>query len=69
MITLTFILIAYVIRKRFLYEDASFGDKVMYYGFSVIMTPIFGPWFFKKLIDSKPADPNKKSTGIFPYVG
>ena len=68
MITLTFILIAYLIRKKYLYEGAPFSDKLIYYGFSVIMTPLFGPKFFKKLIESKPSDRKGKSTGIFPVV-
>ena len=61
MVTLLFILIAYAIRKRYLPEDATRGDKVLYYIFSVIATPLFGPWFFKIIINSKPSDPNKPS--------
>lgn len=66
MVTLMFILIAYAIRKRFLSEDAATGDKVLYYVFSVVMTPLFGPWFFRNLMKSKPADPNEPSSMIFP---
>ena len=65
MVTLTFILIAYFIRKRFLPEDATRGDKFLYYIFSVVMTPLFGPRFFKSLIESKPSDPSEPSSGVY----
>jgi len=68
MVTLLFILIAYAIRKRYLPEDATREDKVLYYIFSVVATPLFGPMFFKKLIESKPADPNEPSTVVFNFV-
>ena len=61
MVTLLFILIAYAIQKRYLPEDATRGDKVLYYIFSVVATPLLGPWFFKIIINSKPSDPNKPS--------
>lgn len=60
MVTLTFLIIAYAIRKRFLAEDASRGDKVLYYLFSVVMTPLIGPWFFKVLIESKAMTPEEE---------
>ena len=50
--TTLFILIAYFIRKRFISEDASFLEKVLYYTSSVVMTPIFGPWVFKKITEN-----------------
>lgn len=53
MVTLTFLIIAYAIRKRFLAEDASRGDKVLYYLFSVTMTPLAGPWIYKMITESK----------------
>lgn len=43
MVTLTFLIIAYAIRKRFVPEGTSRGDKVLYYLFSVVMTPLIGP--------------------------
>jgi len=61
MVTLLFILIAYAIRKRYLPEDATRGDKALYYIFSVVMTPLVGPWIFKIIINSKPSDPGKPS--------
>lgn len=64
MITLTFILIAYLIRGRFLPEEATRSDKVLYYVASVVMTPLIGPWFFKGLISSKSADPNSPSPTV-----
>ena len=69
MVTLLFIIIAYAIRKRFLPEGATRGDKVLYYALSVYMTPLLGPWFFKVIINSKPADPKEPSSTVWPYVG
>jgi len=37
MVTLLFLIIAYAIRKKFLPEDATGGEKFMYYVFSVVM--------------------------------
>ena len=61
MVTLLFILIAYAIRKRYLPEDATRVDKALYYIFSVVMTPLVGPWIFKIIINSKPSGPGKPS--------
>ena len=66
MVTLLFILIAYAIRKRYLPEDASRGDKALYYVFSVVMTPLIGPWVFKVSKEAGPPDSNNPSTGVFP---
>ena len=60
MVTLLFILIAYAIRKRYLPEDASKLEIAIYYAFSVTMTPLFGPWLYKKLANCSQYD-NKKS--------
>ena len=70
MVTLTFLIIAYAIRKRFLPEGISRGDRILYYLFSVVMTPLFGPWFFKNLMESKPYSEEHKSSGcIGTYPG
>ena len=69
MVTLPFLIIAYVIRQRFLPEGTSRADRVLYYTLSVFMTPLLGPWFFKVLIESKSADPDESSSMIWPYVG
>lgn len=71
MVTLMFILIAYAIRKRFLPEDATRGDKVLYYIFSVVMTPLIGPFIFKILIESKsyPNNDNEDNSVIGTYPG
>ncbi|MBQ9508286.1 MAG: hypothetical protein IJR53_02565 [Bacteroidales bacterium] len=53
MITL-FLIIAFCIRKHFVREDACWSDKLLYYGFSVVFTPLIGPWVFKMLYDSEP---------------
>ncbi len=66
MITLTFLFIAYLMRRRFMADDTPRADRVLYYLFSVVMTPLLGPWFFKVLVNSKTADPNKPNKGIFP---
>lgn len=68
MVTLTFILIAYLIRGRFLPEEATRGDKVLYYAASIVMTPIFGPWFFKILIESKSSDRHEPGSHVFPNI-
>ena len=65
MVTLMFILIAYAIRKRFLSDGTTNGDKILYYILSVVMTPIFGPPFFKSLMKSKPSDPSEPSSGVY----
>ncbi len=57
MIILTFLLIAYLIRKKYLPENATTWDKILYYVFSVVLTPLLGPWFLKKLT----AESNKQS--------
>ena len=57
MIILTFLLIAYLIRKKYLPESATTWDKILYYVFSVVLTPLLGPWFLKKLT----AESNKQS--------
>lgn len=71
MVTLLFILIAYAIRKRFLPEDATRGDKILYYIFSVVLTPLLGPWVFKNLMESEPCseDEHKSSRCAGTYPG
>ena len=68
MVTLTFLIIAYAIRKRFLPEDATRADRVLYYVFSVCFTPLIGPWFYKILAETEPAKPNETSSGVFPNM-
>lgn len=69
MITTLFLIIAFCIRKRFVRENACWSDKLLYYVFSVVFTPLLGPWLYKMIFDSKIADPDEPSTGVFPYVG
>ncbi len=69
MIILTFILIAYVIRKRFLPDDAKRMDMVLYYVSCVFLTPLFGPWFYKLLTEGMPADPDEEDSDVYPYIG
>ncbi len=52
MITL-FLIIAFCIRKRFVRENACWSDKLLYYGFSVALTPIIGPWAYEMVCNSK----------------
>ncbi len=68
MITL-FLIIAFCIRKRFVRENACWSDKLLYYGFSVVLTPLFGPRLYKSIIEAPPADPNEPSTGIYSSIG
>lgn len=60
MITLTFILIAYFIRKKHLPEDASILEKAIYYSVCVLVTPLFGPKVFKWLVSPNPDDKDQK---------
>ena len=69
MVTLLFILIAYAIRKRYLPENASRVDQVIYYSFSVVMTPLFGPWLFKAFKESRSAGLDDSEDVIWPYTG
>ena len=69
MITLTFILIAYAIRRRFLNENAKWYDKTFYYVLSVCLTPLLGPWLYKMLNNSKACSDNEHRPGVFQYVG
>jgi len=69
MVTLLFILIAYAIRKRYLPEAASRMDKIIYYSFCVVMTPLFGPWLFKFFKESRSAGSDSPEDVIWPYAG
>lgn len=51
MITLSLI-IAYLLRNKFVPKNAARADKIIYYVCCVGLTPIFGPLFFKILIES-----------------
>jgi len=68
MVTLLFILIAYAIRKRYLPEEATYGDKLIYYAASIVLTPLLGPYFFKILVDSKSSDDHKPGSHVFPNI-
>lgn len=69
MVTLTFILIAYLIRKRYLTEDSSTWDKILYYTFCVVLTPVLGPWFMKKLTDHDNSDNSGSDEYGYTYPG
>jgi hypothetical protein len=69
MVTLTFILIAYLIRKRYLIEDSSTWDKILYYTFCVVLTPVLGPWFMKKLTDHGNSDNSGSDEYGYTYPG
>ncbi len=51
MITLSLI-IAYLLRNKFVPKNAARADKIIYYVCCVGLTPILGPFFFKILIES-----------------
>lgn len=53
MVVLVFLLIAYSIRHKFLRENTPNADKALYYAFCVFMTPLFGPWVYKMIVESK----------------
>ncbi len=68
MITL-FLIIAFFIRKKFLPENASREEKVMYYLFSVALTPLFGPFLIKNLYHSPIVEDKKSDDDVYvdPY--
>jgi len=68
MVTLTFLIIAYAIRKRFLPEDANRWDKLIYYSFCVVCTPLFGPWIYKWVIEPNPKDDSNKDDDCCGYI-
>ncbi len=68
MATILFIFIGYLRRKKFIPEGVEWSDKMLYYICCIFLTPIFGPYFFRGLMEAKPSDPNKPSRGIYTYV-
>lgn len=68
MITLTFILIAFCLQKRFVSKNALWSDKLLYYGFSVVLTPLLGLPLYRSLMEARPSDTNDPSYGVFPAV-
>lgn len=68
MITL-FLIIAFCIRKRFVKEDACWSDKLLYYGLSVVFTPLIGPWVYEMICNSKAmTEEEERSTGRYGYT-
>lgn len=53
MIATLFLIIAYLRRKQFLSNITSTRGKAAYYVLNVAFTPIFGPFFFRLLYESK----------------
>ena len=64
MLTLTFLIIAFLIRKRFLRADAPIFNKLCYYSISVYLTPLIGPWLYKEIAESKPTPESERSSLI-----
>ena len=52
MVTALWLIIAYALRKRYLPDDASFKEKLVYYGCCVALTPLIALLFFHA-IDSE----------------
>ena len=69
MVTLTFLIIAYAIRKRFLAEDAGGWEKLIYYSVCVVTTPLFGPMVYKWLVSPNPGNDNDKDGYGYTYPG
>jgi hypothetical protein len=68
MVTLLFLIIAYAIRKRFLPEDANRWDKLIYYSFCVVCTPLFGPRVYKWVAEPNPKDESNKDKDSIAYT-
>lgn len=68
MITITFLLIAYLMRNKFLPEGISVNGKVWYYAFCVVFTPVIGPFFFNAMLDCMSRDHSKddEDETVFP---
>ena len=68
MIILLFLIIAYCIRKRYLAEDATRSERVLYYVLCVVATPLLDPLVYKVMTSTDPpADKNKgKVVGTYP---
>ena len=66
MVTLLFILIAYAIRRRFLPEDASRWEKLVYYSVCIVTTPLFGPMVYKWL--TRPNSENGDDEGGYGHT-
>ena len=49
MITTLFLIIAFAMSPFFIKRNHTFGDKVIYYLFSVTLTPLIGPFIYKIL--------------------
>jgi len=50
--TTLWLIIAWLLRRRYLSEDASIGEKFFYYGFCAVLTPIIGIPVFSAFMDS-----------------
>lgn len=65
MIALVFILIAFVLRKRYLPEGSPFMLKVLYYGSFAVLTPIIGIIIFRNIdFDAPSIDDNEEPCGF-----
>lgn len=67
MITITFLLIAYLMRNKFLPEGISINIKIWYYVFCVSFTPVIGPFIFKLLLEQISADDDSDESS--PFLG
>jgi hypothetical protein len=68
MLTITFLIIAHLMRHKYLDATTVRSDRLAYYVMSVVLTPLFGPLLWKSLVKSKAADPREPSTGVFPNI-
>ncbi len=68
MIVLMFILIAFVLRKRYLPEDSPWTLKFLYYGCFAVLTPIVGILIFRKIDWDAPGD-FSGGGWVFPNIG
>ena len=58
MITTFFLINAIIMSPFFIKKDHTFGDKVIYFILSVILTPLIGPFIYKMLKGSATTNNN-----------
>lgn len=68
MVTLLFIFIAYLMRKKYLADSANNWEKLIYYSVCVVVTPLFGPRLYKWLMEPNPEDNNKGDGQNYGYT-
>ncbi len=64
MITITFLIIAFLMRGFFIQKKDPWGDRLLYYLLSVALTPLIGPFLYKIMRDTKAKNDDDPSSNI-----